>query len=133
MEPIFKTSRIDFIVEVVFILLLYIALFWAVFGLWAYHLYLVVSNQTTREKLKNAFKGKAKNPWDKGCWKNCEEFYSGSKINKWFDLRKKVDGELFFIKECLSFEALACKPEEQCDSKAPRVNVSIQDSLNFES
>ena len=128
---LFGGGRVGLIIGCVILLILNVALFWMVFGLWGYHWYLIWSNQTTKEKLKEKFSKKfGGNPWDLGCWANCADFFSKEKMNKWFDLKKKVYNEIHYIKESISSEALVCK-SDRAHQKA-KINVSIQDSLNFD-
>ena len=64
------------------------------FGLWIYHLKLIIKNLTTKDEIKKLIFEKIGNPYDKGIKSNCKNFYSRHKtMNNEFtvkDLRAKV-------------------------------------------
>lgn len=111
-------------------------MFWIVFGLWAYHLYLLGSNQTTREKLKDAFKNKAGNLFSHGFIRNVKDGLCIRYVGMWFDLKKKVDLDIFVIKNSVSQVALvnilSSQSDESPEQGKNQVHVSIENSLNFE-
>ena len=135
-QPLVNSGQIQYLIIAIALLSFYIFMFWIVFGLWAYHLYLLGSNQTTREKLKDAFKNKAGNLFSHGCIWNLRNGLCTKYAGIWFELREKIDSDIFFIKNSFSQVAQVNPPSSQTDESPclgkNQIHVSIENSLNFE-
>jgi len=81
--------------------------FWFIGGLLYFHTYLCLTNQTTYEKLKGAWKGKGGNPFRlKGAWKSFRSILCGKMPPQHFDLRATISLELGRITRSHKQEAI---------------------------
>lgn len=51
-------------------------IFILVAGLLGFHVYLILNGMTTHEMLKGAFKNRVGNPYNRGKWGNCVDFFT---------------------------------------------------------
>lgn len=111
----------------VFLIFYYSIVLWVIFGLWGYHLYLLGTNQTTVEKLKNVWNRVYQNPYQNGFFYNFFYEISKRKDQSWFDVHKPGTDEICIIQESCSEKALRPVPNYPTCVFANQSNSSLKD------
>jgi palmitoyltransferase ZDHHC9/14/18 len=111
-NALWDIGNYEFLGVTCFLLLCYFSVLWIVFGLWGYHLYLLSSNQTTVEKIKQAWNRSIGNPYEDNAFKNVFTELCKGMPQTWFELNKKGTNEVCIIQESWSEKALTGKGHE---------------------